>query len=439
MSRRFAVLIFAILIPAAATAQRVVDPVSAKLVYTSEVGDVFGLGDGVTRTHEFPSYAFDVGALVFSTAGSVPDYIDIIYERTSDALPHPSGRIGFIVPNNQLFSPGTYTVQRSIASFNQNFGGAAVNVSGNTGCRGEAIPGGSFTVNEASYEAVPVAGTQFTSFHLLLLDMSFDLRCGNAPGRFRGTFRIVDDPLPGGEPVDPGDGGNGDDGGGDGDDDTPPHPPPPFQVVLPPELAIDPLIMGNNGSQTVHFTTAIDSTFSSDVQLSVVSTASEFEDFHVSLSPALIPAPGAGEAAITVRTGPLTFPGMYTVSVFATAGDAITGSSFRVLVDCTPPFILGIDQPTGVSAIDGTQTTLEVKAGGSGPLLYQWYRGQRGMTGDPVQSEHNAKLTLTARETGLYWVRVRNACGSVDSNAALVTVTPQPTAKTFMRRSSRGG
>ena len=92
-----------------------------------------------------------------------------------------------------------------------------------------------------------------------------------------------------------------------------------------------------------------------------------------------------------------------------------------------------------VSVVSGTQTTLEVKAGGSGPLFYQWYRGAPGMTGNPVQAEHNAKLVLTARDTELYWVRVRNACGSVDSTAALVTATPQPTAKTFMRRSSRGG
>jgi hypothetical protein len=231
----------------------------------------------------------------------------------------------------------------------------------------------------------------------------------------------------------------GDGGDGDGGEEPPPPPPPPFQIVFPSDFAIDPVRISNSGTATVPFDVAIDSTFDSDVHLSVVSTASAHEGLNVSISPGLIPAPGGGSGTVTITAGPLTTPQPYFVTVFATSGDQITGTSFVVRVDCTPPFILGIDQPKAVSVVSGTQTTLEVKAGGSGPLFYQWYRGAPGMTGNPVQAEHNAKLVLTARDTELYWVRVRNACGSVDSTAALVTATPQPTAKTFMRRSSRGG
>ena len=229
--------------------------------------------------------------------------------------------------------------------------------------------------------------------------------------------------------------GDGDDDGDDGDDDTPPPPPPPFQVVLPTIAEAEPLLIDNAGSATIRFDTAIDATFSSDLNLSVVTTAAEHENLRVSIAPSLIPAPGSGSGTITVTAGPNTTPQRYTVTVFATAGEQTTSTSFVVEIQCTPPFILGIDQPKSIAGIpSGTQTTLEVKPGGSGPFSYQWYRGMPGMTNSPVQAENNAKLIFTARESGPYWVRVRNACGSVDSAAAMVTVNPQPV---YSRRGSR--
>lgn len=226
------------------------------------------------------------------------------------------------------------------------------------------------------------------------------------------------------------------DDGPDGDDTPPPPPPPPpFQFVLSGDFYIAPVLLTNASSTTVNFDTAIDPSFDSDVHLSVVSNAPEGSGFEVSVTPNFIPAPGRGSGQITVRTGPTTFPRDYTVTLLATAGSNVYGSSFVVRVDCAPPFILGIDQPKSVGVVaSGTQTTLEVKPHGSGPFFYQWYRGMPGMTNTPVQAENNAKLVLTARETGPYWVRVRNACGSVDSAAVMVTVAPQPVS---MRRGAR--
>jgi hypothetical protein len=169
--------------------------------------------------------------------------------------------------------------------------------------------------------------------------------------------------------------------------------------------------------------------------LSASTNAPEGSGLSISIAPSQIGAPGAGEATVTIRTDANTFPADYIATIYATSGEQVTASSFVIRVECTPPFILGTDQPKSVAGLtSGAQTTLEVKPSGSGPFLYQWYRGQPGMTNNPVQAENNPKFVLTARENGPYWVRVRNACGSVDSSAATVTVIGQPVAS---RRGSR--
>ncbi len=221
-----------------------------------------------------------------------------------------------------------------------------------------------------------------------------------------------------------GGGGDGDGGGGDGGG-TPstPAPPPPFQVNLPAEFGIEPVIIENSDTRTVKFTTAHDSTINSDVHLSVVSDAPEWEDFHVEVNPPVIAAPGAGEGEITIRTGPMTFPRGYLVTVLATAGEKTYASAFTLRIECTPPFILGLDQPQSIAVPANHQGELKVNASGSGPFQYEWYRGMTGMTRDPVES-NGASLLVNSTGMERYWVRVKNACGSVDSMPALVSTTP---------------
>ncbi|HVG23620.1 MAG TPA: hypothetical protein VND45_05655 [Thermoanaerobaculia bacterium] len=217
--------------------------------------------------------------------------------------------------------------------------------------------------------------------------------------------------------------GDGSDGGGDnGGEPTPPPPPPPFQILLPAELNAGPLVMANATTTTVNFDTAIDSTFSGDVQVSAVSTAPDADGIKVAVSPALFPAPGAGSGKLTITIGPSTPARSYFITLFATSGDKVSATSFLLHIDCTPPFILGINEPKPVfGAPVGTQPTLEVKPNGSGPYTYQWYRGPSGMTSNAVTGGNTPKLTLPAQESGLYWVRITNACGSVDSVAARVS------------------
>jgi hypothetical protein len=239
------------------------------------------------------------------------------------------------------------------------------------------------------------------------------------------------------------DGDDGDDDGGDddgdGDDDEPEPEPeqPSFTLNLPTEVSLGPIAAANATSHTFQISTEPNAVFNDDIHFVVMTSAGEAFDFHAEVTPSMIPAPGRGNATVTIRTGPLTMPRDYVVTVYAMSDDKVVAQSFIVRVDCTPPFILGVDQPKSVAGVNaGSQTTLSVAPGGSGPFFYQWYRGERGMTSNPLAAENDPTLMLTARETGPYWVRVRNACGSVDSNAAMVFVNPAPPTTRFMRRSS---
>lgn len=70
----------------------------------------------------------------------------------------------------------------------------------------------------------------------------------------------------------------------------------------------------------------------------------------------------------------------------------------------------------------------------SGSLSYQWYKGNRGVTTDPLGSGFSF-LTIPNPETadeGLYWVRVTDGSGSIDSAAAQLTVVPNQPATPFV-------
>lgn len=91
---------------------------------------------------------------------------------------------------------------------------------------------------------------------------------------------------------------------------------------------------------------------------------------------------------------------------------------------CTMPVITS--QPTSRTITSGSSTTLSVTA--TNATSYQWYSGPVGTTTTPVGS--TASITVKPTATTTYWVRVLNACGSVNSSAATVTVTsstPPPT------------
>jgi hypothetical protein len=56
---------------------------------------------------------------------------------------------------------------------------------------------------------------------------------------------------------------------------------------------------------------------------------------------------------------------------------------------------------------------------------FQWYRGERGDTTNPISFGRAGRIIgVSVTETTSFWVRVTNGCGSVDSQAAVVTPGP---------------
>lgn len=82
-----------------------------------------------------------------------------------------------------------------------------------------------------------------------------------------------------------------------------------------------------------------------------------------------------------------------------------------------------IQQPADQQIAVGASANLVVSASGTAPLQYQWYQGQSGNTGNPLNGETFAGFTTpNLSSTTSYWVRVQNSAGSVDSRTVTVIV-----------------
>src|SRR5439155_17814723 len=84
-------------------------------------------------------------------------------------------------------------------------------------------------------------------------------------------------------------------------------------------------------------------------------------------------------------------------------------------------------QPKGGLIANGTVVTLTVVASGAGTLSYQWYQGDSGNTSVQINGATSSSYTTIPLEDRngprfKYWVRVSNACGSVDSATAELVV-----------------
>jgi hypothetical protein len=225
-----------------------------------------------------------------------------------------------------------------------------------------------------------------------------------------------------------GGGGGGDTGGGGTGGTTPPPTttPPDITVSLPANVFDEPVVLANGDSTQIPFSIVTANSFKADVTLSAFS---EPAGLNVQIAPPVIPAPGVGAATLIISAGPDVFPQDYRIFVVATANDITYLSSFVMTVGCNPPFILGIDQPAGVTVRRGDLAHLSVKASGGGPYHYQWYIGHAGQTLFPMPSGTSAAVTTPViSDNTEFWVRVWNACGSAESQT--VTVTALKTTST---------
>jgi len=78
-------------------------------------------------------------------------------------------------------------------------------------------------------------------------------------------------------------------------------------------------------------------------------------------------------------------------------------------------------EPQNVTVAPGGGATLTVTADGTGPLGYQWYMGRAGDTTFPVGTNSSTLSTTPLAGAATYWVRISNACGHVDSDAASIS------------------
>lgn len=91
--------------------------------------------------------------------------------------------------------------------------------------------------------------------------------------------------------------------------------------------------------------------------------------------------------------------------------------AIRTELSCAPVSIQA--HPLSATA----PATLSVTAAGSEPFTYQWYTGTSGNADSPIDGATTSSLAVSPSATTSYWVRVSNACGSVDSSAAIVNVS----------------
>ncbi len=91
---------------------------------------------------------------------------------------------------------------------------------------------------------------------------------------------------------------------------------------------------------------------------------------------------------------------------------------------CVAPTI--VTQPTSRTVSSGTTVSFSVVASGSNPKFYQWKKDGVNISG---ANDATLQLTgVTAGDSGSYTVSVTNACGSVMSSAAVLTVSSLITA-----------
>jgi hypothetical protein len=121
---------------------------------------------------------------------------------------------------------------------------------------------------------------------------------------------------------------------------------------------------------------------------------------------------------------------------------APTVANFRQATTIRPPSIVG--HPVNQAAPRGQTVTLQVAASGLGPFSYQWYRGQSPGTLFPITGATGPTYAFVPGSDGiwsersLYWARVSNAIGGVNSFAATITLLPGTAGDANPRRSAKG-
>lgn len=157
----------------------------------------------------------------------------------------------------------------------------------------------------------------------------------------------------------------------------------------------------------------------------VMSASGLPDDSTVTFTPSKPLGLGTPVFNMHVKIGPDTQSGFYPLVVRAGIGDTDeVFATIPIVVDCQPPFILGTPghQPANATVTSGQKAALTVSSSGTGGARYQWYVGHSGNTNFPISGANTATFTTPAiTSQSEFWVRVTNACGTIDSQTAVVT------------------
>jgi pectate lyase len=141
----------------------------------------------------------------------------------------------------------------------------------------------------------------------------------------------------------------------------------------------------------------------------------------------------ATSATLTLTNCQISDSGQYSVIVSNTSGVDTSGVANLSVSIPTMPSIS--TQPQGGTVLPGSSFSFNVVAGGSQPLIYQWFLNNTAT----ITGANDSTLTLTniqPSQAGNYSVIVSNLAGTATSSNAVLVVNTNPVAPVFISQPS---
>ena len=136
---------------------------------------------------------------------------------------------------------------------------------------------------------------------------------------------------------------------------------------------------------------------------------------------------GASAASYTTPAETVSDNGaQFTVVVSNMAGN-VTSSSATLTVTAAPVAPSITSQPVNQTTLAGQTATFSVTATGTAPLSYQWQKNGAAING-ATSSIYTTPAETTSDNGAQFTVVISNVAGNVISNAATLTVNPDPVA-----------
>jgi pectate lyase len=137
----------------------------------------------------------------------------------------------------------------------------------------------------------------------------------------------------------------------------------------------------------------------------------------------------ATSPTLTLTNCQISDSGEYSVVVANASGsDTSAVANLSVTIPTAPTIST---QPQGQTVLPGQSYSFNVVAGGSQPLIYQWFFNNA----TPVPNANDSTLTLTnidSTEAGSYSVVISNLAGTITSSNAVLIVNTNPVAPIFI-------